>query len=519
MKVEIKNIFYSIKWKITGLILILVTSIISIIGIIVEKQQTNLLLQTMVNSVMREAQSIVYLDSRAMIADDDLVILDSLKNLNTLDGFTYARVISGNNKVTIVESYDKRIKLDSQKTLETTWRKELKPIWNNVTYEKRNNISKIDIINPVNKGTELFLFHAPIYHPFLTKKPQLMGLVQIAFSNEFINQKIADNRITLIILGIIFWIISFALSLILGTIITRPIKLLSEGAMIVGQGNLQHKLPHIGKDELGELADQFNAMTSNLLEAEQVKKDHIVLNEQVKQAQEIQEGMNPINFFNTDEYEIKGFTRAAKGVGGDYFDIYEMPDKKVAVLISDVSGKSISASLVMVIIKTVVVMYFKIFKKFRGDIIGKSINTVICGESHIDKFATFFFLIYDPKTREIEFTNGGHGPLLVYRNKQNVCTLSKLPGLPIGVDEDSEYSLAKIKMESGDIVILFTDGINEARNPNKDEYSLIQITNKLIEYSKENAEIITQNIVRDLDQFINNAPQHDDMTLVVFKVK
>ena len=258
-------------------------------------------------------------------------------------------------------------------------------------------------------------------------------------------------------------------------------------------------------------------MTDGLKSAEKAKAESLVFNEQLKQAQEIQEGMNPNWFLEEEHYQAKGFTRAAKGVGGDYFDFHKLEDGRLTALISDVSGKSISASLVMVIIKTVVSTFFKIFKEVRSDIITKTINLVMCGESHIDKFATFFFVIFDPKTGELEFTNGGHGPLFLYRSRNKVCTLTKLAGLPMGIDADNEYSLAKVTLEKGDMIVFFTDGINEARNPEKNEYGNIRLGDKIIELAEETAEEIVDRLVEDLDSFMKDAEQHDDMTLVVVK--
>ncbi len=506
----------SLRWKVMGLILGLISIMILVIGLIVEDQQTDLLEKGLFDTANREAQSIVYIDSRAMIVDDDLVILDSLKNLNSLEGFIFARVVEAKNKSTIVASY--KIKDEKEKeNLVPLWDKLLDPKWKKVSYKTSSQII-FDRVPYLNKeGIDILAFHLPIYHPFSAKKDILLGIVQVAFSDEFIKQKIASNRLALILLGGAFWLIGILASLFMTYLIVKPIRILSQGAKTVGEGDLEHQLPDLGEDELGKLAKQFNSMTQGLKVAEKAKADTLIFNEQLKQAQEIQEGMNPMHFLQKDKYQVQGYTRAAKGVGGDYFDFHEMADGKIGVLISDVSGKSISASLVMVIIKTVVSTYFKIFKKIRSDLITKTINRVMCGETHIDKFATFLFVIYDPITSSIEFTNGGHGPLFIYRAKDKVCTLSKLPGLPMGIDDDSEYNLAKMKLHTGDMIVFFTDGINEARNPKKEEYGNIRLSNKIVELADHDPKNIVDDIVQDLDNFMDGAEQHDDMTLVIMK--
>ena len=511
-----RRIGISLRWKVMGLILSLVTMVIVVIGFIVADQEKELLEKQVYDNATREAQSIVYLDSRAIISQDDLVILDSLNNLNGLEGFVYGRVVDARSRTNIVELYHKDYNERSEK-LKPLWKEILEPQWSKVSHKEKDKVLYEEKPLPDGGGIELLLFHLPIYHPFVPKNPPLLGIVQIAFSDAFIQNKIAESRLRLLLLGAIFWVVGIAASVLMAQFIVKPINILSEGAKVVGEGNLDHQLPDLGEDELGKLARQFNAMTDGLKVAEKAKAESLVFNEQLKQAQEIQEGMNPNYFLKEKGYQVKGFTRAAKGVGGDYFDFHKLEDGKLAALISDVSGKSISASLVMVIIKTVVSTFFKIFKEVRSDIITKTINRVMCGETHIDKFATFFFVIFDPTTKELEFTNGGHGPLFLYRAKDNICTLTTLPGLPMGIDEDNEYSLAKISLNSGDMVVFFTDGINEARDPEKNEYGNIRLGEKIVELSDKSAEEIVDNLVKDLDGFMQDADQHDDMTLVVVK--
>ena len=511
-----KRIGVGLRWKVIGLTLSLVTLMIISIGFIVAYQQKKILEKQVYENAKREAQSIVYLDSRAIISQDDLVILDSLKNLNELGGFVYGRVIESQEKINIVELYHQDYSKRSS-IFNPIWERVLKLKWEQMSQKTKNKVLYEKILLPGGDGARLLIFHLPLYHPFISVNPPLLGIVQLAFSDSFIKKAIAKNQLSLLVLGIIFWIIGIFASILMAQLIVKPINILSEGAKIVGGGNLDYVVPDLGKDELGQLAKQFNIMTNGLKTAEKAKAESLILDEQLKQAQEIQEGMNPNYFLKGDYYQAKGFTRAAKGVGGDYFDFHKLENGKFATLISDVSGKSISASLVMVIIKTVVSTFFKIFKEVRSDIITKTINQVMCGEAHIDKFATFFFVIFDPNTGELEFTNGGHGPLFLYRFKKKICTLTKLAGLPMGIDADNDYSIAKVNLEKGDMIVFFTDGINEARDPDKAEYGNVRLGKKIIELADKTAEEIVDHLVVDLDNFMQDAEQHDDMTLVVVK--
>ena len=147
--------------------------------------------------------------------------------------------------------------------------------------------------------------------------------------------------------------------MLLSGVIIKPIRKLSEGAAEIGRGNLDYRIGLDSSDELGKLAYEFNVMTMQLKKGKDIEIEKRIMDEQVDIAKEIQEGLNPMGFYNKKGIEIKGFTRAAKGVGGDYFDYIDINENMVGALISDVSGKGVPASLVMVMIRTVFVTQTK----------------------------------------------------------------------------------------------------------------------------------------------------------------
>ncbi|MDH5717708.1 MAG: SpoIIE family protein phosphatase [Spirochaetia bacterium] len=505
-----------LRAKVLLLILILISIVIFSIGFFVLNQQTQILRENVLKNAEGEAASLTYLGARALLDQDDLALFDSLQLASKTTGFVYGTILNADTKnpaaKIYVEPYDKE-----EKVLSNIWQNASKDLWEQFKKKETKEIIKKQFPYPEKAKINIDVFHQAVYHPFIKPNPPLLGIVQIAFSDEFIQKTVEKNRNALVYTGLLFWGIGILGALLLSHFIVKPIKQLSEGAKIVGEGNLDYKVTVKSKDELGMLADQFNQMTTGLKQAKEAEAEQLVLDEQIKQAQEIQQGMNPQEFLKTDKYEVKGFMRAAKGVGGDYYDFQELDNNRLAVLISDVSGKSISASLVMVLIKTVVSTYLKLFKFTRGDKIITAINKVMCAESHIDKFATIMMCVYDSNDRSLEFTNGGHGPIFLYRARQKVCTVTKLSGLPMGIDEDNEYGLSKLELEPEDMVVFYTDGITEARNLKEAEFGLDKLRKKIIEYAPFNAKEIVDKLIVDLDTFSEGAPQHDDMTLVVLK--
>jgi sigma-B regulation protein RsbU (phosphoserine phosphatase) len=147
----------------------------------------------------------------------------------------------------------------------------------------------------------------------------------------------------------------------------------------------------------------------------------------------------------------------------------------------------------------------------------RTIHDSLSADFAIDKFATLFFMIFDRSKEELSFSNAGHGPLMCFRSSLNAFTVSKLDGVPIGIMDDVEYRQGKVKLNVGDIVVLYTDGITEMRNENKDEYGSQRFQRLLRENSDKTAEELVNLIVTDVDNFRGNASPHDDMTLLILK--
>lgn len=503
----------TLRAKVTTLILILITIVLVSAGVYVSKTQSSQMTRALNQSGKQETRTLRFLSARAILTADDLGIIDNLQNISRIDGFVYGRVEnSAESVIAQTGSIPKTLQKEILKGRFAALSKD------NDAAKMENKSIQIQTKIFDDNGLHYYRFYSKIVHPFVKNAPPEIGHVTLIFSDEAANKVLKKNLLNLAIAGFLFWIVGILGSWALSVLIVKPINTLSEGASILGEGKLTHRLPDLGTDEIGALARQFNSMAAGLQDAQAQREAKLIIDEQIKQATEIQEGMNPARFINRPNLQIKGFTRAAKGVGGDYFDYHFLPDGRVAISITDVSGKSISASLVMVLIKTVISTYTKLFKKIRGDKILTIINRVMCDETHIDKFATTMFCVYDPNSRDLEFTNAGHGPLLLYRANTNEITVSKIEGLPLGIDEDNDYGVGKTKLFPQDMVVLVTDGITESWDKNNNNFGLTRLREKIFQYKSLNAKEIVENIVKDIDSFTQGGEQHDDMTILILKI-
>jgi sigma-B regulation protein RsbU (phosphoserine phosphatase) len=232
-------------------------------------------------------------------------------------------------------------------------------------------------------------------------------------------------------------------------------------------------------------------------------------------AAEIQKKLVPRKLPEMLSTELAVHSLPARGVSGDYFDIFRLDPKKLIVVVGDVAGKGIPAALVMVMIHSI----FHLIVSPKRDIATTLswINRGLIGQVDIDRYATLSILCYDEETRGIQYSNAAHHPLLIYRSIAQQLEQVDTEGLPIGIDRGSAYQMKTLSLDPGDIAVMYTDGITEAMNPEGEQYSLERLSALVKANSANKAEDLKKMIQKDLDEFTGAAKQHDDQTLVILR--
>ena len=232
-------------------------------------------------------------------------------------------------------------------------------------------------------------------------------------------------------------------------------------------------------------------------------------------AAEIQKKLVPRKLPQLARTEIAVHTLPARGVSGDYFDVFRLDPQKLIVLVGDVAGKGIPAALVMVMIHSI----FHLIASPKRDIATTLtwINRGLIGQVDIDRYATLSILCYDEANRSIQYANAAHHPLLIYRSATQKLETVDTEGLPIGIDRASAYKMKTLSLNAGDIAMLHTDGITEAMNLEGEQYSLERLSDVLRLNNTKKAEELKTMIQKDLNDFTGAAKQHDDQTLVILK--
>jgi len=242
------------------------------------------------------------------------------------------------------------------------------------------------------------------------------------------------------------------------------------------------------------------------------------INRELEIAREVQERLFPQELPPVEGLDYFGACRPALGVGGDYYDFIELPENKFGIAIGDISGKGIGASLMMASLQASLrgqAIHFK------SDLAGlmKQINSLVYEASTSNRYATFFYAQYEPATRKLAYVNAGHNPPFLIRKSGEVVKLEE-GGAVVGMLPSMlvNYEQGEIELETGDMLVGFTDGISEAMNPQDEEWGEDEMLEELKKVTDKPAEEILPHIVACADNFANGAKQHDDMTMIIVKV-
>ncbi len=251
-------------------------------------------------------------------------------------------------------------------------------------------------------------------------------------------------------------------------------------------------------------------MYKEVLEKKQAEKELGV-------AGEIQSSLVPHSFPEASKYEIFAFSIPAKGVGGDYYDYIDFGNNKLAVTMFDVSGKGVPASLIMVMIRSILRTIASLDEETK-DILTK-LNNTISEDIVEDRYATGFYLLFDAEKGIMSYTNAGHGPLILYRAQKDEFEFLDTDGMPVGIMAGVEYGQDFTTLESGDVALLYTDGITEAMNLVHEEFGMERFYQVVRDQAKGTAKDIADRMLAEVNEFVGTAPQHDDETLLVLKMK
>jgi sigma-B regulation protein RsbU (phosphoserine phosphatase) len=266
-------------------------------------------------------------------------------------------------------------------------------------------------------------------------------------------------------------------------------------------------------DILTQASSQAAMALQNIrLQSEYIEKKRI--DKEMEVARNIQKQLMPQEIPSVAGLDIYGESRPCKEVAGDYFDIINMDDGNTVIVVADVSGKGAGAAIIMANLQASIRLGIHLSDKL-VDFVAR-INDLIYNNTSSSEFITFFMAIWDPKVKVMYYVNAGHNPPVFIDSKNNITKLDAT-GLLLGVLPEQPYEEKYIRIHEGDALVIYTDGLDEARNEKNEFYGIERIQNNLLENKNLDVKSITKLLNDDVLNFCSGVPIHDDLTLIVAK--
>ena len=381
---------------------------------------------------------------------------------------------------------------------------------NRIGYEMIDGKTGMEAVD--RDGTKFYINYAPIERTGWSMATVIPA--KLIFSRSMIFGGIVV-AVMLIGLAILFFICHHILIRV-----TKPLTLFAKSADEVAQGNLNASLPQIlSHDEMKRLHDSFAMMQTSLKEQmeelKQVNETKGRIEGELNAAKDIQMSMLPKLFPaypDRDDIDIYGQLTSAKEVGGDLFDFF-IRDDKLFFCIGDVSGKGIPASLVMAMTRS---LFRNIANhESRPEKIVSLINEAMSDGNDSNMFVTFFLGVLDLQTGQLHYCNAGHDrPYLV---GNGITELKSDPNLPVGTFSDTVYCLEEYQMPEGTILFMYTDGLTEAQDSQKNLFGDQRIVD-VLQTGGSCKEIIAK-MTEAVHKFVGDAEQSDDLTMLAIQYK
>ena len=298
-------------------------------------------------------------------------------------------------------------------------------------------------------------------------------------------------------------------------VIINNLKKINDTLGRITDGDLNVTVDVRSSKEFSSLSDDINSTVATL--KRYIAEAAARIDKELEYAKQIQLSALPTNFPNGDDYSIYAQMIAAKEVGGDFYDFYKLSDTTVAFLAADVSGKGIPAAMFMMTAKTIIKDLAEGGMEV-NDIFTKA-NEKLCENNEADMFVTAWMGILDIQTGKMKYANAGHNPPLLKRADGSFEYLRSRAGFVLAGIEGFRYRVNELELKAGDRLFLYTDGVPEATNANSELYGEDRLLAFMNQNATRQATELLPALKADIDEFVGEAPQFDDITMLMFDYK
>jgi len=356
----------------------------------------------------------------------------------------------------------------------------------------------------------------PVLAVFNARDSQLSGRMFSSLG------ELRDTYLILFMLILIAFFVIWAAALITGLALTRQItKAIDElyrATQFVQAGDLSHRVRIERRDQLGVLGESFNLMTSSISNLIEEQKQRQRLENEISIAREVQDQLFPRTLPQVPGVEIEAICKAARAVSGDYYDFIQLSPSHLAIAIADISGKGISAALLMASLQAALrsqVLVAGSETMSTAELVSR-LNKHLVRNTGDDRFATFFIAVYDSGTRNLRYTNAGHLPSFLI-SKDSALHLDK-GGMVLGVVEDYCYEEGAVLVPPDSLLVGYSDGLIEPENVYGEEFGIRRLQQAAVHVQGATPKVVAESLMTAAEEWAGTPEQADDMTVIVARL-
>lgn len=327
---------------------------------------------------------------------------------------------------------------------------------------------------------------------------------------------LAEALLVAVFIFVALEIAAFATGAVLARTITRSVADLYEATLHVRRGDFSHRVRVSKRDQLGALGESFNEMTGSIAELIEKQRQHQRLENEIEIAREVQRQLFPRSLPTVPGLELAAVCRPARVVSGDYYDFIPLGPSRVGIALADVSGKGISAALVMASLQAAL-HSTAMFEGQRGtaELVSR-LSRHLFTNTPEERYATLFYAVYDAEAKTLTYTNAGHLPPMVVSDGR-VQQLDQ-GGTVVGLFENSLYAECTLLIEPGSLLVAFSDGLTEPANIYGEEFGVERLRSEVLRQRGAPAAQLAEKLISAVEQWAGTPEQADDITLVVARM-
>jgi phosphoserine phosphatase RsbU/P len=329
----------------------------------------------------------------------------------------------------------------------------------------------------------------------------------------------------LILLGVlatlflIIWIAAFITGVVLTRQITKAVADLYHATQYVQSGDLTHRVRIERRDQLGVLAESFNLMTGSISGLIEEQKKRQRLENEISIAREVQNQLFPQKLPVVPGVEMEAICKAARSVSGDYYDFIQLSPTHLAIAVADISGKGISAALLMASLQAALrsqMLAAGSESMSTAELVSR-LNKHLVRNTGDDRFATFFIAVYDSATRTLRYTNAGHLPSFLI--SKDAALHLDIGGMVLGVAEECCYEEGIVSVPGDALLVGYSDGLIEPENVYGEEFGIKRLQQAAVYVQGSSPKVVAEALMNAAEEWAGTPEQADDMTVIVARLR